>query len=215
MKSRLVGALLAAPLLSAAVAVAAVAHTSGGTALARAVLLRRSDLGHGWSVDTPAPGQVPILTCPRFSPGINGAVETGAAASPTFDAGTSGPFVSQTAYAYATSAQEAIVWRAVVRPPLLGCVAESLLSGSGQGVHFAVTSMRGLRLPKLSTPADGYGVSGTATSSGVSIDVYLDVLVLARGQTITAISLSSFQRPVTLRNALRLARIVAGRMSAH
>jgi hypothetical protein len=116
-------------------------------------------------------------------------------------------------YVYATHAQESGVWNVVVRPPLLRCVAQSLSSGGGQGVRFAVTGKQLLNLPKLPVPAAGYQVSGTATSQGQSIDVFLDVLLLGSGRMVSAISISSFAQPVTQRLELRLARTVARRMN--
>jgi hypothetical protein len=42
--------------------------------------------------------------------------------------------------------------------------------------------------------------------------VFLDMLVLGSGRTITAISISSFEEPVTQKLELRLARAVATRI---
>jgi hypothetical protein len=185
--------------------------TAAGTALARAALLSRGDFGKGWN-SAPAPHSVPPLTCPQFSPHVPAATEVGDAASPTFRGSSNGPFVAQDAYAYATGAQEAAVWNEVVRPPLVRCVAESLSGGSGHGVRFAVTGKRVLSLPKLLVAATGYRVSGTATTQGQSIDVFLDMVVLGSGRTITTISLSSFEAPVARPLELRLARTVARRI---
>jgi hypothetical protein len=185
--------------------------TPAGRALARVALLRRADLGRGWT-STPAPRAVPSLTCPRFSPAVRSATEVGNAASPTFGRSSSGPFVSQAAYVYASAAQRAAVWRTVVRRPLVRCVAASLAGGSGNGVRFSVTGKRLLSLPRVGAPAAGYRASGTATSQGQSINVFLDVVVLGSDRTITAISISSFEQPVARALELRLARTVAGRL---
>jgi hypothetical protein len=182
-----------------------------GDAVARGVLLRRADFGNGWS-SAPGPRSVPPLTCSRFSPPIRAAVtEVGDAVSPTFRQSSSGPFVSQLAYVYASGAQRAQVWRAVVQPRLVRCVAESLSAGSGHGVRFRVTGKRLLRLPRLGVAAAGYRASGEAISQGQAIDVFLDMLVLGSGRTITAISISSFEQPAARAVELRLARAVASR----
>lgn len=200
---------LAAP----AVADAAIKRheTPAGDAVARAALLRRGDFGRGWS-SAAGPKTVPPLTCQRFNPPVRDATEVGNAASPTFRQSSNGPFVTQNAYVYTTGAQRAAVWQAIVRPRLVRCVAASLTGGSGHGVRFTVTGKRLLSLPKLGVPAAGYRVSGTATSQGQSIDVFLDVVVLGSGRTIGAISISSFEQPVARALELRLARTVAERL---
>jgi hypothetical protein len=187
--------------------------TPTGIAQARAALLRRADLGRGWS-GAPGGQSIPPLTCSGFTPGFGPVTEVGEAASQTFEQSSTGPFVAQDVYAYATPAQQAAVWNAVARSRLLRCVAESLSSGGGAGVRFAVTGKRLLNLPKLSVSAAGYRVSGTATSEGQSIDVFLDVLLVGSGQRISAISFSSFEQPAARQLELRLARTVARRMNA-
>jgi hypothetical protein len=120
--------------------------------------------------------------------------------------------VSQVAYVYATGAQRATVWNALVRPRLVRCVAASLAAGSGDGVRFMVTGKRLVSLPKLGVAAAGYRVGGTATSQGQSVDVFLDMVVLGSGRTISAISISTFEQPVARALEIRLARAVARRL---
>jgi hypothetical protein len=187
--------------------------TAAGHAAATALLVRRADFGGGWSAVAP-PKVVPGLTCPRFHPATPRVVETGAAASPTFQASSSGPYVAGNAYVFASAAQRSAYWRAVARSGLLRCVADSLAHGSSHGVHFTVTGHRMLALPKLGVQARGYRVSGTATSEGQSLDVFLDVLVLGRGSAVSALSLSSLEQPVGRALELRLARLLGARMSS-
>jgi hypothetical protein len=181
-------------------------------ALARQALLRRADLGRGWT-STPAPKTVPGITCRGFSPALAGIAQTGAAISPTFKQSQTGPFASQTAFAYATAGEEQVVWREVARPRLLTCVAASLARGSTGGVHFAVTGKHLLTLHSLPADAAGYRVTGTASVPNQTVNVYLDVLLLGGGQTVTELSFSSFAQPVARTLELRLARIVARRLS--
>ena len=191
----------------------AIHSTPAGTALAQHALLRRADLGRGWT-GTAAPKTVPDLTCPGFSPALTGVVQTGAVISPTFQRSPTGPFASQTAYTYASGAEAGAVWQAVARPRLLRCVAASLVRGSGDGVHFAVTGKRLLTLPSLSVRAAGYRVTGTASVPSQTVNVYLDVLLLGGGDTVTELSISSFLQPASRALELRVARIVAGRIAA-
>lgn len=206
-------ALLSASALAAVPALAAplIGRTLAGDRAAQAVLVRRADFGSGWSA-TPAPARVAPLTCPAFDPGLGGVTEIGAAASPTFGAGSSGPFVSADAYAYATAAQASIVWSRVIRPPLRRCVAEGLQAASGHGIKFQVTSSELLSLPGLDGRHAGYRITGTATRTDQSVDVFLDALVLSSSSRLVAVTVSSFFAPPTRRFELRLARIVARRL---
>jgi hypothetical protein len=203
-------------LLALAAVAAAATHRRGvaGRTTARHALLRRSDLGSGWSQNAPAPQHVPRLTCRDFDPSVRGVRQTGAAAGATFQGGSSGPFLSQSAYAYATPAERGIFWQRVVRPKLVRCVADALKRGSGQGVSFKVTGEHLLALPKLPARAAGYRVVGTASTTLQTIDVYLDMIVLGRGNAVTQISLSSFSEPVDRALELRLARRAANRLPA-
>jgi hypothetical protein len=199
----------------AGTAVGAVAShpTPAGMARARALLLRRGDFGRDWT-SSPAPKTVPGLTCPAFSPALSGVVQTGGAISPTYEQNPTGPFASQTAYAYANGAEEQTVWSEVARPRLLSCVAASLDRTSTGGVHFAVSGKRLLALPSLAVRAEGYRVTGTATVPNQTVNVYLDVVLLGGGDGVTELSFSSFLQPVARTFEVRVARIIAGRVAA-
>jgi hypothetical protein len=162
----------------------------------------------------PRPAKVPALTCPGFEPNQERATQTGAAASPTFQGGSSGPFVSETAHAYATNTQQSIVWRAVVRPSLVRCAVASLRNGGAAGVSFTVTGKHALALPRLPAPVAGYRVSGTASLAYQVINVYLDTLVVGRGPTIAEIAVSSVEQPPPRPLELRLLRTVTHKLAA-
>jgi hypothetical protein len=206
---------LAAALLSGGVAVAGVVKrlSPADNGVAHGALLRRADLGPGWTASALA--QAPVgLTCPDFNPTVSGVLESGVASSARFQLSANGPFVAQTVYVYETAPQAALLWRTVVRPRLVRCVAASLRHGSGGGIRFATTHQGQLGLPKLGARRSGYRVAGTATTTAQTINVYLDMVVLARGRTLTAISLSSFSEPVTRSLELGIARRAAARLPA-
>jgi hypothetical protein len=204
-------AVVAALLAASAGAAVKTKHTSAGRALARSVLLHRADLGGGWS-SAPPPKKVPEPTCPGFNPRMPGAVETGVAITPTYRRSSSGPFVSQTAYAYATPAEEATAWHKLATRGLLICVAKSLTESAAQGVRFTITGRHRLSLPKLPASAAGYRVTARASQTGQSVGVDLDVVMLGRGRTLSEISISSIKQPPSRGFELRLARAVARRM---
>jgi hypothetical protein len=207
-------ALVFAPVIAETAGGAVTTHpTVAGKALARAALLRPSDFGRSWT-STPAPKTVPGLTCPAFSPALSGVVQIGGAISPTYAQSTTGPFASQTAYAYASASEEETVWREVASPRLLTCVAASLVRSTGGGAHFAVKSKHLLALPGLPVHAIGYRVFGTASVPNQTVNVYLDVILLGGGSAVTELSFSSFLQPMARASELRLARIVAARVAA-
>jgi hypothetical protein len=178
--------------------------------LARAGLLRAGDL-HGWK-DTAAPKKVPKLTCGVFEPDLSGIEMLAAAASPTFDQSSSGPFASQIVDVFKSPAQERSFWHRVVRRELLSCVADSLTAGSTSTVTFTVNHKQLLSLPPIKDSDAGYRITGTAVAPGSSDAVYLDMLVVGRGSEVSAVSFTSFFKPVSRSVELRLARLVASRL---
>lgn len=212
MKRSVVAAALLACLLSASVAAALqVKHSRADTALARRALLATGDLDPGWTASG-KPGGAPALTCDRFNPSLGGVVESGAVASPRFEQGSSGPFLSQSVYVYATRSQAMIVANKVIRPRLIDCLAESVTRGSGRGVRFTVRSKEPIALPRFGDRDAGYRVVADETSPGQSATAVVDLLMLARGRAVTAISVSGFDQPLPRATEVRLVRAAADRL---
>jgi hypothetical protein len=212
---RALGALAGAGLLLGAAAPAPASASL--SVLARHALVRRSDLGHGWSIQAPAPRRAPKLTCHAFSPRLSGVGAPGTAASPTFERGPEGPFVSQAAYVYPTVAQQRVVWRRVVVSRLSRCVAAALRAGSGGRTKFTVTSSKVLPLRGVAAGAlkvSRYRAVGSASSGGQTIPVYLDELVVGQGAVITTIDLTTFADPPGDRLERRLVRLASSRARA-
>ena len=175
------------------------------------LLLTRADLGRGWSVEMPAPRSVPSVGCDVLHFKLHrGAAHPAAAATPTFRRSSSGPFMVQTAYEYATASEQRQVWKAVARRALLGCLAESFVHGSTAGVHFTVTSKRKLVAPKLRVKAAGYRVTATARrGDSQSANAYLDVILLATGTGLSELSFSSLLAPPAPALERRLSKTIA------
>ena len=204
------GALAGAGLLLGAAAPAPAFQSP--SIVARHALLRRPDLGRAWSLQAPAPRRAPKLTCHGFSPRLPGVRAPGAAASATFERGPHGPFVSQTAYVYASAAQQRVVWRRVVTSRLLRCVAAALRAGSGGGTAFTLTSRKVVSLHGTGGLVTRYRVSGSATNAGQTLPVFLDELVLGQRELITALDVSSFAQPPADSLERRLVRLASARL---
>jgi cytochrome c6 len=187
------------------------AHVAADMALARRALLVRRDLGAGWK-PRPVPSTGAPLTCSSFAPDLGGVVETGAASSRVFAQASGGLSVSQASFVYATAAQATILWRRVVGPGLYRCLAERVKSGATPGVSFTRISRGALRLPRLGGRIAGYRVEAKGVTAGKTLKRYLDMVVLARGRTVTGLSFAGRDRPAARQLELQLARIVASRL---
>jgi hypothetical protein len=183
-------------LLASAIPAFALAAQVSPSVTARRMLLLRSDLGRGWSVQAPAPRRAPGLRCRGFSPQLAGVRRRAAVASQTFQQTSQGPFLSQSAYLYDTHAQQGVVSRRVFTRRRLVCVAAALARG-GSGASYSVTSRRVAALRRPAGSVLRYRVGGTATGGGQTVPVFLDELVLARGAVITVLEVSSFDAPPT------------------
>jgi hypothetical protein len=179
-------------------------------ATGNAALLRHSDV-RGWS-SAPPPKKVPGLTCTGFNPNVTAFAPLASVASPTFNQTSQGPFTAQVVYVFSSDAMAESFWHRVVTPRLLVCVADSLVAGSSSGVTFTVNDKHLEAYPTIGDRSRGYRVIGTATLQLGSDQVYLDELVIGKGNAITALSFTSFFSPVPRSLELRLARTVAGRL---
>jgi hypothetical protein len=199
-------------LLAPAVPALAAARRLSASATARQALLRRTDLGRGWSIEAAAPARAPGLTCRGFSPRLPGVRSRASVASPTFQQSLQGPFLSQVAYLYGSATQEQVAWRRIVTPRLMRCAVAALASGSGSGAHFTVTSRHISSLRRAGGAVARYRVGGSVTGSGQTNPVYLDELVLHRAALITVLDVSSFDAPPTDAVERRLTELADARL---
>ena len=200
-------ALLAAFLVAAT----GVHHTPAGTAAAHNALLRRADLGAGWLAST-TPKKVGTLTCDTAAP-PKGVVETGSAVSPTFQSSGTGPFVSQSAYVYSTAAGAAKLFAHIAGSTAAKCLAQSFLGADpNQTVTFTVTKQQTMRAPKVNGQATAYRVIGRASASAQRVRVYVDIVLIRRGNAISEVSYASFLTPPAASLEARIARAAANRL---
>jgi hypothetical protein len=177
---------------------------------ARPLLITRAGLGSGWGVTNPAPTRVPAVSCHALPTGLK-SQRRQAAASATFGQGSSGPFVQQTAYRWATAATATAIWRQVARTSMLGCLAQSLTHGGSGGVTFTVTGRRRLAAPRLSVRIRGYRVTATARISGQDYPAYVDELVINTPGAVSEVSFASYYDPPPATLEARAGRLVQRR----
>jgi hypothetical protein len=186
-------------------------HTPAGVASAKRMLLRAQDVGAGWKTTAAAAKKVGELTCGNASPTVAGAVETGSAASPTYGAGVAGPFVTQEVFVYSTVAGAQRFWQHAVGKQTLPCVAKSITAGSTKDVTFKVTHSSTLPAPDGAS-SSAYRVVGQAVTQAQKVTVYVDVVLVRRGNAIAEVSFSSFTTPFSRGMELRIARVAAARI---
>jgi hypothetical protein len=204
--------LLAPAAASAAKSKPKTTHTTAGTAAAERALIGTSDLGPGWVAGTAATSDE-SLSCGGTSSAVAGVVEIGAAASPTFRESESGPFVSQAAFVYGSDSEADALWEHVAGAKVLACLAKSVAGGGAKGISFTVLRHQELSRPTGDARSSAYRVIVQAKTKAQKVTAYVDMLLLGRGDAVTALSFASFSQPVDTALELSLARVAAGRLA--
>ena len=169
-------------------------HTKAGLAAARRALLPAGAFPSTWT-STAADKTVPSLVCALAAIDPTGIVELGSAGSPHYRAGKAGPFAAESVYVYKTPKQAALLWKRLVGPAVERCLAASVTQGSTQDVTFSKTTKLPASAPRVSGRSAAYRVSAQAATPGQSIAAYFDLVLVARGASIAALSFSSFSEP--------------------
>jgi hypothetical protein len=188
-------------------------HTKQGMATARRLLLTSTAFPRGWT-SAAAGKTVPVLACSVFVPSTTGILERGAASSPSFRAGGTGPFVTEAVYVYATARQASTFWRRVARPGIARCLAQSVTQGSTKDVSFKVIRRETLAPPSVGARSAAYRVAATASTPGQTATAYFDLLLVGHGAAIAALSVSGFTDPVSPQLETSLARAAARKLQS-
>jgi hypothetical protein len=212
-KRRLLGLLLAAALLVAA-GDAFATHgdpqeklTPTDNARARSMLLRKSDLGPGYTSTKPNNAE-PHLYCKALDE--SDLIVTGDAESPQFERGI--VFVSSAAQVYESAADAVVSWKRGTSAAGERCARDLLRQGfAKQGVR--LVSMRRLAFPRVSSRSIAYRIQLSAESQGVPVSVVLDFVVLMHSRAQAALFFGSALVAVPRADEVRLARVVASRMA--
>jgi hypothetical protein len=186
-------------------------HTKAGLAAARRALLPAGAFPSRWT-STPAEKTVPALVCQLAGIDPTGIVELGAAASPRYTAESSGPFAAESVYVYKTPKQASLLWKRLVGPAVARCLAASVTAGSTQDVTFSKTKRLPVVAPRVAGRAAAYRVSAQAATPGQAITAYFDLVLVARGSSVAALSFSSFSVPPPVGIEALLARAAVSRL---
>jgi hypothetical protein len=90
-------------------------------------------------------------------------------------------------------------------------VAKSVTAASTKDITFRVTGSRGLPAP-VGAGSSAYRVVGQAVTQAQKVTVYVDVVLVQRGNAIAEVTFSSFSTPFPRGMELRIARAAAARL---
>jgi hypothetical protein len=182
-------------------------------AAARAVVLRRADLGSsGWAGGRVKPDLSAGPSCPNYHPKVSDLVLTGAARA-TFRRGGF-EFDSQSGV-LKTRRMVALDWRrSVLAPGVVPCLRRTIAKELGPTLK--VISFAKLPFPHLSTYAARFRAVISGTAQGQTVRVVTDVVLFGRGRTEITLTVAG---PAAAKSGLsaaeiRLARVLISRARA-
>ena len=183
--------------------------TKADNARARAMLVRRADLPAGFQPQLSSTAD-PHTDC-AAAVSESDLTLTGDAEGQQFALGVG--FVSSAAQVYKSLADASASWRRTVSAPGTACAAETLRREfAKQGVD--LVSLRKVAFPRLAERSVAYRVTLAATTAQGQVPVYVDLVAMARSRAHATVVVGSALVPPQKAEELRLARIVAGRMTA-
>jgi hypothetical protein len=147
-------------------------------AAARAVVLRRSDLGEGWTGGRTKPDLTSTLSCPSYHPKVSDLVVTGAASSEFQRTGLA--FASEVEL-FRTATMVDRDWRRSIVPAAAPCLRQTLTKGLGG--RATVVSFRRIAFPKVTAHTAAFRGIVEVSALGQTVRVVLDVVFMGKGRT--------------------------------
>jgi hypothetical protein len=179
-------------------------------ALARRATVRVGDLSAGWRRISAGADESEVPTCPGYAPDFSRFVITGKSRS-AFQSGVGASIISSVEV-YRSRSDAVGDFQLGTQPAVARCLRHLLdrQFDAVQTVLGKVVSSRRVPAPKLGERAAAYRLVAELTSNGVSLKVYVDVLVFQRGRSIAALFFTGAFEPVGGRTPV--ARAVAARL---
>jgi hypothetical protein len=182
--------------------------TKADQARGRAILLKQSDLAPGFRRDSPSNQPDPHTDCP---PAVSEAdlTQTGDVEGPSFIRGVVS--VQSIVQIYESAADASASWRRATSTAGVEC-ARSLLRREFAKGQIRLVSFREVAFPRIGERTVAYRVVLSPKEGQVTIRIFLDLVVLMHSRAHVEIIAGSAFRPFPKAEAVRLARIVGGRM---
>ena len=204
-------AALAAALVAPASALAGdgqpkTALTKAGQATARSVVLKRGDLGSGFTSIARSKDDRNLPKGARCGPlGETDLTVTGDAASPDFRLAQAPVFVTVEAN---TS------WNRGSTRQTTTCLGDIIRLSAGPGQKITVVSAKKIPFPSVSPKTAAYRIVLNVTIGGNQrVRAYVDAVILQHGRIQSGLLFTSFGSPVGDPDRIALAKVVAGRMA--
>jgi hypothetical protein len=176
-------------------------------AAARAVVLRRSDLGAGWTGGRVKPDLTSQVSCASYHPKVSDLVVTGAAQS-QFRA--TGIVLANEVEVFRTAAMVDRDWRRSIVPAAVPCLRHTLTKGLG--TQAKVLSFGRISFPKVGTHSAAFRGIVVVSALGQTVRVLLDIVLVGRGRT--EISLDATAPAASARVVSAAERRLARRLAA-
>ena len=188
--------------------------TKAGQKTARSVVLKRVDLGSGFTAKPRGDDRLPKgARCGALDE--SDLTVTGDAASPDFHFEQGALFVTvgSTAQVYRTLREANASWRRGSAAQTTTCLADIVRLSAAPGQKITVLSAKRVPFPSVSPKATAYRL---VLSIGVGVQqvrAYVDAVVLQHGRIQSGILFTSIGRPIEAVDRLALASVVAARMA--
>lgn len=186
-----------------------IARTAAGNAQARSEVLRRTDLGKGWTGGFKKP-TIPSTEPCSYRPKQSDLVLVGAAET-TWSRPLAREAESQ-AQVVRTPAMVRRDWRrTVTAPQVLPCLRQGFKKSLGPQVR--AVSVRRVAFPRVATFTRAFRLRATVESEAGAVPIELDVVALGAGRSEITLTLSAIGsgRGALRADALRLARVLGRR----
>ncbi len=188
------------------------ALTAKGQAVAKSIVLKRSDLSAGFVPHKPSDASRPKgARC--------GAVDesdltvTGDADSPDFSRDALGVAIGSSASVYRTQRESNAAWHRAGTAAAVQCFADLVRLTSPAVQKVEIVSAKRIPFPKVAPNVIAYRVVATLTvGKSRTVRAYFDAVLLQRGQMQSALVVTSLGSAVPVAEERVLALILAGRM---
>ncbi len=159
-------------------------------ALAKRAVLQQSDVGPDW-IRVPGVKGESQFECDSFNPDFSAFTITGQAyASYRIESDAGGNQIDSTVAVFPSRAQAVGDFRLGAKPPLADCLAAEMRRTFRRypaGIEGRLLSAKMVTAPKLGEHAAAYAMTAELKGNGVSLRVYVDVLVVQRGRSMAAL----------------------------
>jgi hypothetical protein len=193
------------------------ALTKAGQAMARSVVIKRGDLGTGFTSIARKKDDRNLPKGARCGPlDETDLTVTGDAASPDFRLAQPPVFVTvgSTAQVYRTLREANTSWNRGSTRQTTTCLGDIIRLSAGPGQKITVVSAKKIPFPTVSPKTAAYRiVVNVALAGNQRVRAYVDAVVLQDGRIQSGLLFTSFGTPVGKADKVALAKVVAERMA--